>query len=399
MTGHFSIHQSELRVTVEAVDVDGNRLLWRETMSAPSADSIALRDRLTALILDGLLPALGAAAPTTAHARPRNAEAYALYLKSLALSTDPGPNREAIGMLERAGSLDPDRAGTWASLGQRYYDEAHYGGGGREALQRSEAALRQALKLDPTQTAAAAQLMNLQVEAGRLQDGYDSAMKLVAQRPENAEAHFALSYVLRYGGLLEDSARECDEAVSRDPTDPGLRTCATVFMVLGRYERALDFIRLDSGSELSLLVTRLVYQRMGRRGDAREQHRQLAPEYLRRIAPASFYGLLTRCLSGSVPGRQAPLSDDDVRTLLTVRNDPEPLYFWASDLAYCGDTAAALRLVRESIRRNYCGAAAIETDPMFAAIRSGAEYRELLDAARACRNRFSEHVQARPSGG
>ena len=33
--GHFSMHQSELRVTVEAVEVDGNRLLWRDTIAAP----------------------------------------------------------------------------------------------------------------------------------------------------------------------------------------------------------------------------------------------------------------------------------------------------------------------------------------------------------------------------
>ena len=41
VTGHFSIHESELRVTVEAVEVDGNRLLWRDTIAARTADSIA----------------------------------------------------------------------------------------------------------------------------------------------------------------------------------------------------------------------------------------------------------------------------------------------------------------------------------------------------------------------
>ena len=72
--------------------------------------------------------------------------------------------------------------------------------------------------------------------------------------------------------------------------------------------------------------------------------------------------------------------------------DSEPLYFFAGDLAYCGDSAAALRLLRESIPRNYCASLAIETDPMFAAIRKSAEYREFLGAAQACRNRFREHV-------
>jgi serine/threonine protein kinase len=393
VAGHFSVNASELRVTVEAVEADGNRLIWRDTIAARAADSIALRDRLTSRIRDGLLPALGTTAGAATHVRPRNAEAYGLYLQSLAFSSDPGPNREAIAMLERASTIDPDHADTWASLGRRYYDDGQYGAGGSEAFRRSEAALRQALALDPGHIPAAADLLVLQIDAGRLQDGYDIARRLVARRPEGGEGHFALSQVLRYGGLLEDSARECDEAISRDPTNPAFRTCSATFIQLGRYDRALDFVRLDSGSEWSRLVTRWVYQRLGRRDDAREQHRQQSPDYPSGLVPASFHGLIARCLSVAVPTGAGRLSDDEVRTFLTLR-DSEPLYFFAGDLAYCGDSAAALRLLRESIPRNYCASSAIESDPMFAAIRRGAEYGELLAAARACRDRFREHVAA-----
>lgn len=83
-----------------------------------------------------------------------------------------------------------------------------------------------------------------------------------------------------------------------------------------------------------------------------------------------------------------------MRTFLTVREDPEPLYLWASDLVYCGYTAPAITLLRESVRRNYCAVSAIEIDPAFAAIRNSPEYGELLAAARACRGRFHEHVRA-----
>jgi hypothetical protein len=54
-----------------------------------------------------------------------------------------------------------------------------------------------------------------------------------------------------------------------------------------------------------------------------------------------------------------------------------------------------MTLLRESIRRNYCGASAIEVDPTFASIRDTAEYKELLAAAQACRARFREHVSKR----
>jgi tetratricopeptide (TPR) repeat protein len=395
VTGHFSLQQSELRVTVEAVDVDEDRLLWRDTVAAPADDAIALRERLTSRIRDGLLPALGAGSPTAGHARPRNAEAYGLYLKSLANSTDPEPNRQAIAMLQRASSLDPEYADIWASLAHRHYDDGHYGGGGREALRQSEAAARQALALDPNQAAATVRLFALHVEAGRLRDGYDSAMKLVAQRPESGEAHYAVSYVLRYGGLLEESARECEQAVTRDPTNPLLRSCASPLMQVGQYDRALDFVRLDKGSEWAKTLSRIIYQRMGRRDDARAQHALQSPEFFRGVAPEVMYGLLARCLSGAEPDIRDGLSDDLVQGFLAVRDDPEPLYWWASDLSYCGYTDAAVRLLRESIRRNFCGALAIEVDPMFAGVRRRAEYGELLAAAHACRDRFREHVRAR----
>ena len=45
---------------MEAVEVDSNRLLWRDTIAAQAADSIALREALTSRIADALLPALGA---------------------------------------------------------------------------------------------------------------------------------------------------------------------------------------------------------------------------------------------------------------------------------------------------------------------------------------------------
>jgi len=133
---------------------------------------------------------------------------------------------------------------------------------------------------------------------------------------------------------------------------------------------------------------------MGRRTDAREQHARLPPEYLRGIAPDMLYGLLSRCLASALPDKHERVTDDDVRVFLSVREDPEPLYFWASDLAYCGHTKPALQLLRESIRRNFC-ASAIETDPMFTAIRKTNEYSELLAAAQACRARFRGHVSAR----
>ena len=73
--------------------------------------------------------------------RPNNQEAYDLYLRSVALSHDAAPNREAIKTLEHAVELDPNYAPAWSEVGLRYYYDATYSNGGEEMFQRSNAAL------------------------------------------------------------------------------------------------------------------------------------------------------------------------------------------------------------------------------------------------------------------
>ena len=90
---------------------------------------------------------------------------------------------------------------------------------------------------------------------------------------------------------------------------------------------------------------------------------------------------------------QGEISDQELTEAL-ARQDPERLYFNASDLACCGYPARSLRLLDEAIRRNYCAYPAIDADPTFASIRPRPEFAQIREAARACRTRFEQHVEA-----
>ena len=70
-------------------------------------------------------------------------------------------------------------------------------------FQRSNAAFERAVALDPNRMLAASHLITNRVERGELGRAYDAATDLVRRRPQSADAHFALSYVLRYAGMLE----------------------------------------------------------------------------------------------------------------------------------------------------------------------------------------------------
>ena len=145
VTGHYMREGNQLQVTLEAVDVENNRTMWRDTLNVGALDMISMRSQITAKVREGLVPALGAAMSSAeAGTRPKNEEAYDLYLRSVSVPHDPAPNKEAIVMLERAVGMDPSYATAWAALGLRYYYDATYSNGGELIFQRSNSALERA---------------------------------------------------------------------------------------------------------------------------------------------------------------------------------------------------------------------------------------------------------------
>ncbi|MEO6213506.1 MAG: protein kinase, partial [Vicinamibacterales bacterium] len=253
VTGHFLREGDRLRITVEVIDVESARILWRNTLIVQANNVIAMQEQIVTRIQHGLLPLLGAsAAPETASSRPTSPEAYDLYLRSTAAPYDASPNKQAIVMLERCVELDRMFARAWAALGLRYSYDGSYSDGGTAALERAESSYERAIALDPNLISdAAAPLVLQRTERGQLDASYEMASTLVKRHPSNARAHQALAYVLRYAGLLDEATRECDAAMARDPTERRLRSCAVPFYHLGRYGRARDYLRLDAGSEFA----------------------------------------------------------------------------------------------------------------------------------------------------
>ena len=242
-------------------------------------------------------------------------------------------------------------------------------------FQHSTATLERALALDPNLVTAASQLIVNRMDRGELAKAYDEATALVKRRPESAPAHFTLSYVLRYAGMLEESARQCDTAVTLTPGSYQFRSCTWAFMELGRFDRARDFIQFDAGSEWANYATPPLLLREGRLAEAREAVKRMptAPHYHR--------DLLQACLQGP------PSELDAIATkALTTPNEPDPelVYHQGAILAFCGKKDAAVHLLKTAIESNYCSYSQLQSDPLLAKLRPTAEFAELLTAAHAC---------------
>src|ERR1700734_263064 len=384
LTGHFMRQGEQLSVTLEAIDVATDRLLWQGTVTAPGNDLFSLQNQLSTQVQQGLLPALGIAggALTTA-SRPKSQEAYDLYLHALALPHDPGPNKDAIAVLEHVVGEDPNYAPAWEALGLRCYYDSYFGGGGEEMFQRSNAAFERAISLDPNRMLAASHLITNRVERGELGRAYDAATDLVRRRPQSADAHFALSYVLRYAGMLDQAMRECNKARELDPGNFSFRSCAWTFLWDGKTDRANDFVHLDAGSEWAAWVTPYVYLAEGRTSEAREAARGMGR------ASSYHRDLMIACTATQRPPDFEKIVRESESSVM-IEPDPEAWYRIGALMAYCGQKEPSLRLLRAAVQQNYCAYSALLDDPLLKDLRKETAFSEVLTAASACQATLKE---------
>ena len=235
LTGHFQKEGDQLRVTLEVIDTESNRLLWRDTSSAAASDLIGLREQISHAPAPGPLPAArrrgrrrgGRDAPEE---RRRPTTSTSAASRSRATRAQHGRRSRCS---SAPSGLDPDYAPAWAALGLRYY----YAGvlrQDRSDLARPQdrathaARAQKALSLDPNLVEADAELHRLRDRRRQPRGGRTGrARDLVA--PAAAGPAGALRARLR--AALRGPARggrrgNATPPWRRIPHNRGFRSCA-----------------------------------------------------------------------------------------------------------------------------------------------------------------------------
>jgi len=381
ITGHFLSAQNQLQLTYEAIDVADNHILWRDTIVSPLQNLIDARQKMYQQAQSGLAAALGARPPDGSNPSstvPTNEEAYDLYVRAVEMPGDLESNSKAKAMLERAVRLDPNFAPYWVALGARYSNESHYIKGTLDDETRKKAlvASERALALDPHYGFAQYGLALGYTESGDLLNGYRVAVNMVRENPGNEISHVAVDYVLRYAGLDQESETQCEVARSFDRQSAMLRSCGVAFLKHGDYEKALEYFNLDANSDWNHALTIDVLLREGKEQEALQVRR---PD----VGAWTSYDMLLACAAHKPAAEITTLA-----ARIQPEDDPETNYFAASHLAYCVQTSAALAMLKRTVQANYCAYPAMDTDPMFANIRSLPEYAEIRSMGISCQNTF-----------
>ena len=379
ISGEFLRESSNLQITMELIDVATNRALWRKTIVVDRGDLLGLHKALEQSVHNELLSELKTPGSLVGDVpTPHNAHAFDIYLKSLSVPRDPAPNKQAIHGLEEAVALDPDYAPAWTELGWRYYIDGHYADGGSTAMARSEQASRRAISLDPHGTA---NVITMKAERGDLKGGYQEARSLLERRPDASVAHYEMSYVLRYAGMLEEAGQECDRALRLDPGNFLFRSCATAFFLQGNYARAQDYIRLDEGSGFAARSKLNVALRQ-------QQLQEASAVAAQAVTTGSPWAEL---ISARLAGR----SDSDLavigrklQNVVTNSADPEDMYETATALSFAGQSTAASRMLRMSIEHHYCSYPVMTSDPLLESLRQRPEFADLKAAGMRCQQEF-----------
>jgi DNA-binding winged helix-turn-helix (wHTH) protein/TolB-like protein len=389
VAGGFLLDNQNLRVNLEVVDVEQNQPVWREEVAGSPQDLVALHDRIAVRVAQGLLPAINISKASPAEMpSPKNEQALDLFLHSITVPLDPEPNLTAIKMLEGSVSLDSGYAPAWGELGWRYYIDYHYGNGGKAAESKALQAYKRQSELDPNVPAIST---TIRVEQGDLNGAYDQAMEFLRRRPDVSIAHYSMSYVLRYAGLLDEASKECDNALAIDPGFNVFRSCATPFILSGDYPHALRFIHLDENSGPSAEWRMVIALRTGNTAAVLEESGVAVK------TGTHFADLARSCLSHG-PEEEVSKKAKQIESDPRLSLDAEEVYRSAEFLGFCGFGDAALRQLRKAIAGNYCSYPALDKDPLFNTIRQRTEFAELRQAGLKCQQSFQNHRQQATAG-
>jgi DNA-binding winged helix-turn-helix (wHTH) protein/TolB-like protein len=388
ISGDFVNENGNLQVTAELTQVSDDSVLWRDSVSAPLSGLVRLHEDLAERLQEGVVARVGGPPITNEIPVPHRPRAYDMYLRAVAMPRDPSPNRTAIALLKESISEDSEYAPAWAELSWRYYLDAEYSNGGETSYRLSDEATARSTALDPNGTTNA---IAQKAEHGELESAYSEARALLSRRPDSSDAHFEMSYVYRYAGLLDKAAQECDSALTMDPGDFVFRSCSKVFMYKGDKARAKTFFDLDGNSGWS------VRQKMQMVLRQKDDAFALA---LAIIAMESGYKdveIVVAQLEHKPSSDIAKIAVREQSDAMT-QTDPEEKYETAAMLSFSGQGDAAMKVLKSAVKTGYCAAPLLESDPLLANLRPKPEFQQLELLANQCQQNFLAYMTTQDFG-
>ena len=236
-----------VRINVQLIDAIGGGHLWAERFDRSVEDVFAVQDEVTARIVEALVGKLSAPPPRS---RPKNMEAFDLCTRGRHLhELSPIAAREGFLLLERAIAIDPDYAEAHALLALSHWiGWAHWGWPESDHRRQAVEIAGRAVELDPNAAGCRwiqGLILAYEFRAEESDAAFAMALKL---DPNHADAWAELSDISVLSGRIEDGLAQAKKALRLNPYPPGW-----YYLLLGQaqyaakdYTAAIETLRHES---------------------------------------------------------------------------------------------------------------------------------------------------------
>jgi DNA-binding winged helix-turn-helix (wHTH) protein/TolB-like protein/Tfp pilus assembly protein PilF len=385
LTGAYIKDGDDLRITTQLIDVNSNRILWRDTITLKYDKLLTVQDEVAQKIIAGLELNLSPGEAARLHRDvPRDPQAYEYYLKGVDLF-QAGNFPTAVQMLQQSVKLDPNYAPSWAQLGASFTSRAAFGFGGRDDYAQAQAAYKTALDLNSDQVEARVYLANFYTDTNRVEQAVPLLKDAIKTSPNNALAHWELSYSYRFAGLLPESIQEAESARTLDPKVKINSSAINAYLYSGQYDQFLKKLPDDGDSSFVSFYRGYAHYYMKDSRAATEFNHAYDLEHtlFSQIGKALSYGI-----SGQSQAGRDLLAETEKKVEETGVSDPEAMYKLAQAYLALGDQAEALRVLRHSVDGGFFCYPYMTKDPLFDSVRNDPEYMAIIDEARTRFERF-----------
>jgi serine/threonine protein kinase len=387
VAGNYMKQADVIRLNVELVDLDTDKILWRETIQLTYDNIFELQDIVAQKVVTGLKVQFSDEERERMRPDiPLKPEAYEYYLRAIAYPQNLEGSTLAIEMLKNSLKLDPLYAHSYLELGIRYNQFSQVGEGAQAAFENAEKSLLKALSLKHDLLPALAYLALIYTDIGKHEEAHLLLMRALKINPNDPWIHFSLSYHYRYIGFLEESVKEAETAMSIDPGNPRFRSAVITYMFLGEYDKILS-LNLDSKSPFSLNYLGETYYRMGKRDKANAcfhevlKHKEEVGEYYFAAAFIEYLqGNIEKALEYNLKREQANPADGEI------------WYEIARIYGLMNQKPACERALKKSVELGYLSYPVMEKDAFLDAVRDERGIRTVLDSAKAMHEELRERL-------
>jgi serine/threonine-protein kinase len=386
LTGSYMKDGDDLRINAQLVDVNPDKILWREAIDVKYDKLLTVQDQVAQQIIKQLeLNLSPAEAANLKSEKPASPAAYEAYLRGIDLYSLT-EFAEAIEMLEKATALDPNYAPAWAHLGRAYTTNASLQFGGREAYAKAQVAFEKAMALSPSLAEPRIYMANLLTDTGRVEEAVPLLRSVLQNSPNNAEAHWELGYAYRFAGMLNESVEECEKARQNNPKVKISSAAINSYLYLGEYEKFFQSLPANDSAYIQFYRGFADYY-MNHRDQAANEF-DVAFAHNSSILPVNVGKALSYSIKHDNARGLKLLQQTEDRIEERGVSDPELIYKVAQAYAVLGDKVSALHMLRHSIGGGFFCYPYFAGDPLLQNLRGSADFQALLNEARERHEQF-----------